>query len=67
MADYRLYFVGGHGRFESVSQLVADDDDAAIWAASTQSRTCAMELWCGTRKVEEWAFGPPERPFAWPS
>ena len=55
MPDYRLYFVGGRGHFKSVSELVADDDGAAIAAATLRRRTVAMEIWSGARKVRGWA------------
>jgi hypothetical protein len=57
MPDYRLYFVNGQGRFERVSELVADHDRVAIDGASMRRSTVAMELWCGARKVAEWPYG----------
>ena len=56
MPDYRLYLSGGAGHIEGVREINAADDAYAISAALRGQRADRMELWCGSRLVEDCAL-----------
>ena len=54
MAEYILYCLEGHGVVRCES-LTADSDEAAIAEALRLQGSNAAELWCGARRVKEFA------------
>jgi hypothetical protein len=55
MAGYRIYFLDlRHGHIKNFRQFVAEHDAAAMVTAERLREEGPMELWCRTRKVEEW-------------
>jgi len=60
VAYYRLYLLDGpKGRFVGFEEFEAPDDDAAVRAAEAIPGGHARELWCGTRKVRNFAAKDP--------
>ena len=60
MVYYRLYLLGIAGHVEKVHEIEASDDAAAVVAAATKGKHAdRMELWCGSRLVEEWLTSMP--------
>lgn len=51
MGAYRLYRVDGNGGFSSAEWIEAEDDEAALVAASSVGGSGPRELWQGTRLV----------------
>jgi hypothetical protein len=58
MVEYRLFFICETGHFEGVRELYADNDREALDAATKEHAHGAMELWCGSRKVNAWPRHP---------
>jgi hypothetical protein len=56
VVEYRLFFISGERHFEGALVIIADDDEAAISLASTETRCGPMELWSGARLVREWTY-----------
>lgn len=55
MHSYRLYFLDEQGnRIKGFDEFEAKHDLAALLKADGMRGDAPMELWCGTRKVEEW-------------
>jgi hypothetical protein len=53
---YRLYLLDGpKGRFVGFEEIEAADDVEAVRAAEQLSGRHARELWCGKRKVKNFA------------
>jgi hypothetical protein len=64
MDGYRLYFLDPRGgRIKSFRELEAEHDSAAINEAERLRSDGPMELWCRTRKVEQWPalLAPPSQ------
>ena len=60
MPDYRLYFFDAQsGHIKSFREFEADDHAQAIENAGRWRDDGAMELWCGTHKVERWPVVAP--------
>ena len=55
MPDYRVYFFDGHGHIDRRQDLAMDNDVAAIGFVESLQARVARELWCGERKVRQWA------------
>lgn len=53
MLDYRLYCLGGDGRFIKAHDFVAEDDDEAIAKAKSLKLQSKCELWEHDRLVAE--------------
>jgi hypothetical protein len=58
MESYRLYFIDDEGRFASVVDLLADDDEGAVAAVAVHADGRAMELWQRGRKVKMFDAAP---------
>lgn len=54
MAYYRLYFMNRRGHIARVEEFDAADDAKAI-ALADEDDTQPKELWCSSRKVEQWS------------
>lgn len=54
MPYYRLYFIDRRGRFGRVEGFAAKDDAAATAFAEGRGGE-VRELWCGGRRVKQWA------------
>ena len=54
MAYYRLYFVRD-GHFVRCEEILADDDGEALRAAGARAGPLDLELWCGRRRVKNFA------------
>ena len=55
MDGYRLYFLDlRNGHIKHFRETMAEHDAAATDAAERLREDGPMELWCRTRKVEEW-------------
>jgi hypothetical protein len=54
MADYILYWFEGPGVVRC-EELVADSDEAAVAEALRLQGSNAAELWCGVRRVKNFA------------
>jgi len=53
---YRLYLLDGpKGRFVGFEEIEAADDDEAVRMAEALPDGHARELWCGKRKVKNFA------------
>jgi hypothetical protein len=53
---YRLYLLDGpKGRFVGFEEIEAADDDEAVRIAEALPDVRARELWCGKRKVRNFA------------
>jgi hypothetical protein len=64
MDGYRLYFLDlRSGHINNFREFEAEHDAAALDAAERLRGQGPMELWCRTRKVEEWPalFAPRPR------
>lgn len=56
MAYYRLYILNGsEGRFVGFEEIEAADDVEAARAAEAYVGPRPLELWCGKRKVKNFA------------
>lgn len=51
MAHYRAYFIGGDGHFIKSTDIIAEDDPAAIIAARSLIGKYAIELWEHDRRI----------------
>ena len=60
MAYYRLYFMNRRGHIARVEDFDAADDAKAI-AVAHENGTQAKELWCSSRRVEQWAAPTTDR------
>ena len=60
MVYYRLYLIGEVYHVKRVREIEAPDDAAAIIAASRDGPADRMELWCGSRFVEDWVLALPQ-------
>ena len=54
MAYYRLYFMNRRGHIARVEDFDASDDAKAI-ALAGENGARPKELWCSSRRVEQWA------------
>ena len=54
MAYYRLYFMNRTGHIARVEEFDASDDAKAI-ALADKDGTQPKELWCSSRRVEQWS------------
>ena len=56
MGYYRLYLLDGpKGRFVGFEEIEAADDEEAVRVAAAFPDRHASELWCGKRKVKNFA------------
>jgi len=60
MAYYRLYFMNRLGHIARVQDFDAADDAKAI-AVADENGARPKELWCSSRRVEQWAGTNTER------
>ena len=61
VAYYRLYLLDGpKGRFVGFEEFEAADDDEALRVAAALPGSQARELWCGKRKVKNFAARAPD-------
>ena len=51
MPEYRLYWMDGVGRVESLEVIIADNDDDALAIARAMKKTVKSELWDRDRLV----------------
>jgi hypothetical protein len=54
MEEYRAYLLGPDGRIASRIDLICEDENAARERARQLAHDCAVELWCGDRKIAEY-------------
>ncbi len=53
MPYFRLYFINSaSGAYERFEEFIAADDREALRVVSPAAGLQAMELWCGSRKIQ---------------
>jgi hypothetical protein len=62
MRAYRLYYIGRDGHYADVSEIIGENDDAAIAIAANQARRRPAELWERYRRVKVFPAPPKGRP-----
>jgi hypothetical protein len=62
MPYFRLYFINAvSGAYDGFEEFIAADDVEALRVVSPAAGVQAMELWCGSRKIQ---FYPAEAKFS---
>ena len=64
MPYFRLYFINSaSGAYDRFEEFIAADDREALRVVSPAAGLQAMELWCGSRKIQAY---PAEAKFSHP-
>jgi hypothetical protein len=62
MKAYRLYYIDRHGHYADVSEIIGENDEAAIAIAAEHAERRPAELWEQSRKVKVFTPPPKGRP-----